>query len=135
MDVSDLAGFKDNSADYILSSHVIEHFPEEKVLPVLKEWYRVLKPGFWLTVECPDFEAAAAKFLTIPSKDIHARVLNFPQIFGRPDWHVLQTHLCGLWPEYLEKRMREAGFKETVRRPARKDGIENLCMRIDCKKV
>jgi len=133
-DVSNLDTFSDNSADLILASHVIEHFPEEKVLPVLKEWYRVIKPGYWVIIECPDFQADIENFLKIPRDDIHQRIAQFPQIFGRPDWHPLQTHLCGLWHEYLETRLKEAGFKKTVRMEPRKDGIEHLCMRVDALK-
>jgi SAM-dependent methyltransferase len=132
-DVSKLDHFSDNSADLILASHVIEHFPQEKIIPVLKEWRRVIKPKYWVIVECPDFQSDIENFLTIPRENISQRIAQFPQIFGRPDWHPLQTHLCGIWHEFLEYAMREAGFTEMIRRPAKADDIQHLCMRIDCR--
>src|SRR5688572_6478135 len=37
--------YPDNAADSIYASHVLEHFPHEKVGDVLTDWVRVLKPG------------------------------------------------------------------------------------------
>ena len=47
--------YPDDSADEILSSHVLEHFPYEKVMDVLRDWTRVLKPGGVLKIAVPDF--------------------------------------------------------------------------------
>jgi len=35
--------FKDNTLDYVVSSHVIEHFFDP--ISTMKEWYRVIRPG------------------------------------------------------------------------------------------
>ena len=37
--------FKDESIDLIYASHVIEYFDREEIVPVLKEWRRVLLYG------------------------------------------------------------------------------------------
>ena len=47
--------FKDNSAELIYASHVLEYFDREEVIPILKEWNRVLKPGGTLRIAVPDF--------------------------------------------------------------------------------
>ena len=50
-------GFSDNKVDLIYASHVIEYFDREEVIPVLREWYRVLKPGGILRLAVPSWEA------------------------------------------------------------------------------
>jgi predicted SAM-dependent methyltransferase len=44
-DVREGIPLPDNSVDFIWTSHVIEHFDNEECEGVLKEFYRVLKPG------------------------------------------------------------------------------------------
>jgi glycosyltransferase involved in cell wall biosynthesis len=44
----------DNSVDFVISSHVIEHFPDP--IKALKEWYRVVKPGGYLYIIAPHKE-------------------------------------------------------------------------------
>ena len=55
--------FKDNSADIIYSSHVIEYFNRTEVLDVLNEWHRVLKPNGILRLAVPDFQAMADLYI------------------------------------------------------------------------
>src|SRR6185437_7980748 len=52
-DATDLSMFADGSLDYVFSSHVLEHIPVSKVLPTLKEWWRVLKVGGRLVLYLP----------------------------------------------------------------------------------
>lgn len=51
-DASSLSMFKDNSLDYVYSSHCIEDF--EQTENVLTEWIRVLKHGGYLCLLFPD---------------------------------------------------------------------------------
>lgn len=43
--------FKDNTLDYVLSSHVIEHFFDP--VKALREWHRVIKPGGYIFIIAP----------------------------------------------------------------------------------
>ena len=45
---------KDNSVDFVISSHVIEHFPDP--IKALKEWHRVVRPGGYIYVTAPHKE-------------------------------------------------------------------------------
>jgi len=53
--INDLSQFSDNSVDLIYSSHVISYFDRTEIIPVLNEWYRVLKPNGILRLAVPDF--------------------------------------------------------------------------------
>ena len=46
--------FPDESLDFVLSSHVIEHF--RNPLRALREWHRVIRPGGYIFVICPHKE-------------------------------------------------------------------------------
>ena len=48
--------FKNNTFDLVYASHILEHFNKMKVLKVLKEWVRVLKPGGILRISVPSFD-------------------------------------------------------------------------------
>lgn len=43
--------FLDESLDFVISSHVLEHLPD--TIGALKEWYRVVKPGGYLFMILP----------------------------------------------------------------------------------
>jgi len=49
--------FDNESVSIICSSHVLEYFDREEVIPVLQEWVRVLKKGGILRIAVPDFKA------------------------------------------------------------------------------
>jgi predicted SAM-dependent methyltransferase len=48
-------------ADAVFASHILEHLPLEDVIPTLKEWKRVLRPGGRLGIVGPDFDRADAE--------------------------------------------------------------------------
>ena len=72
-DIRNLEVFEDNSAEEILSVHVIEHFYYWEVADVLKEWVRVLKPGGRMIIECPNLLSACQEVLNNPETAAHAR--------------------------------------------------------------
>ena len=51
-DAQYLSGVRDNSVDFIVSSHCLEHLVDP--LEGLRNWIRVLKPGGHLIVTIPD---------------------------------------------------------------------------------
>ena len=54
--------FKNDSVDYIYSSHILEHLYKDKALKLLKESYRVLKSGGLIRIVIPDLEYALSLF-------------------------------------------------------------------------
>ena len=61
--ITDLSQFPDDTIDLIYASHVVEYFDRDEVLPLLKEWKRILKPGAILRVAVPNFELLASLYL------------------------------------------------------------------------
>ena len=55
---------EDGVADLIYASHVIEYFDREEIVPILKEWHRVLKPDGILRLAVPDFAVMAKLYET-----------------------------------------------------------------------
>lgn len=44
----------DEVFDYVYSSHVLEDFTYQELIPILTEWRRILKKGGNLVTNCPD---------------------------------------------------------------------------------
>jgi predicted SAM-dependent methyltransferase len=59
-DISKRLPFKDNTFDYILASHIIEHVPREKFYKFIEEIYRICKPGAIIDVFVPHFTSTVA---------------------------------------------------------------------------
>ena len=62
--ITNLGEYKDNSVDLIYASHVVEYFDREEVEDLLREWYRVLKPGGVLRVAVPNFQKISHLYST-----------------------------------------------------------------------
>jgi predicted SAM-dependent methyltransferase len=61
--VDRLAFLHDNTVELVYASHVLEHFGRHELDNVLREWYRILKPGGVLRLAVPDFRACARLYL------------------------------------------------------------------------
>jgi|SRR5882757_1265643 len=55
-DCCNLSMFCDNSLDFIYQSHLAEDFEWQRLIPIISEWRRVIKPGGYL-VNCNPDEA------------------------------------------------------------------------------
>lgn len=47
--------YDNNTVELIYACHLIAYFDRDEIVPVLKEWKRVLKPGGTLRLSTPDF--------------------------------------------------------------------------------
>lgn len=93
--------FKDNTMDFVFSSHLLEDFADWK--PCLREWTRVLKQGGKLIILMPDKElwAAELKRGRIPNcSHRHEPVVGELSRYARlMKWKVLRDELTALVPE------------------------------------
>ena len=63
--IDDLSTFKDNTAEEIYASHVLEYFDRNDVINVLTEWKRVLKPSGVLRLAVPNFPKLVEVYLSL----------------------------------------------------------------------
>lgn len=65
--------FPDNHADFIYSSHFIEHIPRENVHNFLHESCRILKPGHRIRLVLPDLEEICRAYLVCRAREQHEK--------------------------------------------------------------
>jgi SAM-dependent methyltransferase len=53
----------DETVDFIYTSHFIEHLTKTEGLRLFRECYRVLKPGGWIRIVCPDLKLITRRYL------------------------------------------------------------------------
>src|SRR5215831_18235639 len=121
-DLRALPIFGDDSADEILSVHVVEHFWRWEVLDVLREWVRVLRPGGRIVLECPNLISACEAFLADPdaaSGPGQEGQRTMWVFYGDPAWKdPLMVHRWGYTPRSLARLMGEAGLVNVRQEPA-----------------
>ena len=89
--------FDDNSYDYILCNHVLEHIPDDK--KAMQELYRILKPGGFAILQIPQDVNREVTFEDDSITDPKERA----QIFGQYD------HLRIYGMDYFDK-LKNVGF-------------------------
>ncbi len=118
-DVSNLWMFKDNEVDEIYASQILEHFPHVKTESVLKEWYRVLKPGAKITIGVPDFKRAIEIYLEM---GLLPWVVN--QLYG-DQIYPLAFHYAPFTFGTLAAQLARVGFRNVKRLTEMPYGIKD----------
>ena len=99
-DISEAYPIHNDSVDEILSVHVIEHIERWKILPMLIEWHRILKPGAQVAIEWPDLLKACTFIAENPesliSEDRRVLKKTIHSIFGNSRYqHRAMMHAYG----------------------------------------
>jgi len=90
--------FKDNQVDYIYTSHLIEHFTKYEAFAMIKECFRILKPGGCIRVVVPDLELLARKYV-----ERDRLFFNFCQQASSEDTPLADLFLSIFYPEKNRK--------------------------------
>ncbi len=67
--------YPDDSVDEIYASHILEHFPYEKVQDVVNDWVRALKPGGSLKIGVPNFAFFANAYKKQTNMNLNAWIM------------------------------------------------------------
>ena len=133
-DIRDLRKIKSSVADEILAVHVVEHFYYWEVIPLLKSWRRLLKPGGKLILECPNLLYACRMIVENPamrSQPGKTGQMSMWPLYGDPSWKdPLMCHKWAYTPESLTAVLQEAGFQQAKQEPAQFKLREPRDMRI-----
>ena len=121
-------------ADEAYAIHVIEHFYEYEVHDVLKEWFRVLKPGGAIILECPDLRKVIEHFV----KGFEDKQLPISRtlwaLYGDPSYKdPAMVHKWCYAEEDLGNRLVNAGFEQVFVGPPQFHK-ENRDMRLVARK-
>jgi predicted SAM-dependent methyltransferase len=76
--------FKEGEVKLIYTSHLIAYFDRAEVIPLLKEWYRVLKPKGVLRLATPDWDVI--RTIKEPMVGPLYGKMNEPPIYHKTVW-------------------------------------------------
>ena len=114
--------FPDNSVEEIIAFDIVEHFSFHKVEEILRDWFRVLKPGGVIHIRCPDMEAIAEK--VILSGKFGWKEISW-YVYGGQDYE-FNYHKAGFTKRTLKELLESIGF---VVEEIREDGFTNMYCR------
>ena len=92
----------------IIAYDVIEHLGYNDIVPMFKEWHRVLKNNADLIMLTPDMKSICEAFLRNPDDD-----WSYAPIYGNQDGDG-QFHKCGFTPKRLFRLLGYAGFRNVA---------------------
>jgi predicted SAM-dependent methyltransferase len=108
--------FSDNYADIVEMHEVLEHVGFRHVLPILKEVYRVMKPGAKAYIDVPSFNGLALDWIQmaleeheIDTFDIQKYAEVMETIYGT-QVHEGEFHRCAFTIPFLNFCVLTAGF-------------------------
>jgi len=117
--ITDMTAVPTDSVDAVYSSHNVEHVYAHEVPSVLREFLRVLKPGGFAVITCPDIESvagqvAAGKLIDplyqSPAGPISALDIMYGHTPAIANGEVYMAHRTAFTAKTLSDHMMSAGF-------------------------
>lgn len=98
-----------NIANRILAFDILEHFQQSQTIPILQQWYILLKQGGILELRVPDLYNICSEFLkgTLPFFIAQWLIYGGQETPGN-------FHFAGFTAEYLEGLLIGVGFKKII---------------------
>jgi len=129
--MTDMKTVDDASVDAVFSSHNIEHLYPHEVPIALAEFYRVLKPGGFVLLTCPDLQSVCALVANDQLTDAAYQsgmgpITPLDILYGHrasmKAGNLYMSHRCGFTKKVLASTLSLAGFDAGVKnRPANYD--------------
>lgn len=108
VDSKNLGAFRDGSVDLIESHHMLEHLSFADAEAALSEWHRVLKPGGYLILTCPDLDKISKRWCRTPWGPKKKYMLQM--LYGSQE-HPGMFHRSGYNLDSLREILAERGFR------------------------
>jgi len=138
--VTTLEAIKGSSVDYLMSQHLFEHLYTDEINTALKNWFRVLKAGGTLSIECPELEKCIK---LIMANSVEANFFGFVGIYGSETdakkYGIFHMHKYCWSFNKLKFKLEQVGFVNIVRAELEqkwrcKQGLYKRDMRIVAEK-
>jgi len=123
--MTDMSPVPDGAMDALYSSHNIEHLYPHDVPVALREFRRVLSPGGFAVITCPDIQAVAAvvaggdltrPLYVSPAGPIAAIDILYGWRKALGEGNLYMAHRTGFTDLTLAEALREAGFAKAITR-------------------
>jgi predicted SAM-dependent methyltransferase len=117
--MTDMSQVKDASVDALFSSHNIEHLYPHEVPVALAEFKRVLKPGGFVVITCPDLQSVCAlvaedkltdEAYLSPAGPIAPIDILYGHRPAMANGNTFMAHRCGFTKKVLTGSLQAAGF-------------------------
>ncbi len=115
----DMSAVSDASVDAVFSSHNIEHLYPHEVPLALAEFKRVLKPGGFVVITCPDLQSVCALVAedklteaayTAPAGPITPLDILYGHRPPIAKGNLYMAHRCGFTQKVLTGTLQQSGF-------------------------
>lgn len=103
--------YEDNFIDEIVAFQVIEHFRQDEILYVMKNWHDCLKKGGVLRIDVPDILATLSLINDCEDNIDKDYVLRLIYGSGRNQYCI---HYDGYYPEKLVRILKEVGYRKII---------------------
>ncbi|MFZ6034778.1 MAG: class I SAM-dependent methyltransferase [Patescibacteria group bacterium] len=136
-DMNDELPIKDNSVDFIYNEHFIEHLTADQGIRLMKDFYRVLKPGGVLRIATPDLDYIIFRYIFFWRRQEWIDKYGFSWVKSNAELINICFRSWGHQYLYngkeLKRRLYESGFSKLRRESLYKSKLPDL-MNLETRK-